>query len=335
MTSALSVSFIRDEAGLAALAPEWWRLWERAPAATQFQSPAWLIAWWRAFSPGQLLTIAVHIGDRLVGLAPFYLERNGPRTRLLPVGISISDYLDVLADAAFEAPVLAAIANAYAACPEPWTEWEMPELRPGATALRLPAPRGCDDSTATSVPCTVLSIGAGPSPKPALRGSMKRHLRLARNRMGRHGVAQILSTADRDPSWWVAQLWRLHEARWASRGEPGLLRDARLRPFHLDAMPELASRKVLRLYALMLGARVVGVYYGFHHGDCAAAYLGGFDPELAHCSPGTLLLGHAINEAAAEGAREVHFLRGGEPYKYAWGPTERWNSRRLLRRPMQ
>jgi CelD/BcsL family acetyltransferase involved in cellulose biosynthesis len=100
-------------------------------------------------------------------------------------------------------------------------------------------------------------------------------------------------------------------------------------------MRELAGRNLLRLYAVVLGAQVVGVYYGFHHGDCALAYLSGFDPAFAYYSPSTFLLGHAIAQAATEGAREMHFLRGGEAYKYRWGVAERWNSRRVLRRQLQ
>jgi len=107
MTVGLTAAMIEDEATLGALAPEWWRLWQRSDRATPFQSPGWLMAWWRAFSPGGLLTAAVRIGGRLAGLAPFYIERQGGRARILPIGISISDYLDVLIDPDMRGPVLA------------------------------------------------------------------------------------------------------------------------------------------------------------------------------------------------------------------------------------
>ena len=34
------------------------------------------------------------------------------------------------------------------------------------------------------------------------------------------------------------------------------------------------------------------------------------------------MLGHAVERAIGEGFREVHFLRGREPYKYAWGAVD-------------
>lgn len=333
MSGGLSVSFVRDEAGLAALAPEWWQLWERAPPATPFQSPGWLIPWWRAFKPGALLTVVVRIGGRLVGLAPFYVEGTGDRARILALGISISDYQDVLVEAGMEEPVLAAIANAYARAPEPWGEWEMTELAPGATALGMPVPADCAESIGGAAVCPVLGgLDAANAPEAALPASMRRKLRMLCHRVSRHGAAHILSAGERDPDWWLDELWRLHEARWRSVGQRGLLEDCRLRTFHRQTMPELAGRKLLRLFALVLGDTVAGVYYGFHHGRTAYAYLGGFNPSFSYYSPGTFLVGHAVRQAAVQGARELHFLRGGEAYKYAWGATDRWNSRRVLRR---
>ena|SRR5438105_11909593 len=57
-------------------------------------------------------------------------------------------------------------------------------------------------------------------------------------------------------------------------------------------------------------------------------YLSGFDPALARFSLGTLLVGHAIEEAVREGAEEFDFLRGQEDYKYRWGAKDRLVYRR-------
>jgi CelD/BcsL family acetyltransferase involved in cellulose biosynthesis len=86
------------------------------------------------------------------------------------------------------------------------------------------------------------------------------------------------------------------------------------------------------MWLLRLGDEIAGAYYGFHQQDRAYAYLGGFDPAFEFESPGTILVGHAIAEARREGAREFHFLRGREAYKYEWGAEDRWNQRRSFRR---
>ena len=45
-----------------------------------------------------------------------------------------------------------------------------------------------------------------------------------------------------------------------------------------------------------------------------------------------ILTAHAIEQAIAEGCREIDFLRGQEPYKYGWGAVDRWNVKRSMRR---
>jgi hypothetical protein len=39
-----------------------------------------------------------------------------------------------------------------------------------------------------------------------------------------------------------------------------------------------------------------------------------------------------MEEAIRDGAREFHFLRGGEGYKYGWGAVDRYNRRRTITR---
>jgi len=111
-----------------------------------------------------------------------------------------------------------------------------------------------------------------------------------------------------------------------------VLADPRVRRFHGDAILGLLQAGLARLYALEIGGSTAGVYYGFVHAGRAFAYLHGFDPTYEYESPGTILVGHAIEEAVREGAREFHFLRGRESYKYRWGARDRWNRRRTFRR---
>jgi len=91
---------LTSDAALHALRPEWEALWRRAAAeTTPFQSPAWLLPWWRAFGTGRPRAAALRgDGGKLLGLLPLYLLEEGSETKLLPVGIGVSDYLDALLD---------------------------------------------------------------------------------------------------------------------------------------------------------------------------------------------------------------------------------------------
>ena len=77
----MRIEHIDSDDGLAALLPGWTALWHRIPGATPFQSPGWLIPWWRHIGEGQLWTLACRSEGRLVGLAPLYIYRQPGTSR--------------------------------------------------------------------------------------------------------------------------------------------------------------------------------------------------------------------------------------------------------------
>src|SRR5206468_3397596 len=115
----------------------------------------------------------------------------------------------------------------------------------------------------------------------------------------------------------------LHARRWRSRWQPGVLFGRRIQQFHRAAARGLLEEGSLRLHALRLDGRTVASLYCFAQAGVGYYYLGGFDPDLARRSVGTLLTAHAMEEAVREGCREFDFLRGREPYKYRWGCRDR------------
>ncbi|MBZ9819393.1 GNAT family N-acetyltransferase [Mesorhizobium sp. CA4] len=323
--SGLRAGIIRDQAAFDDLEPRWWQLWSQSATATPFQSPAWLVPWWRTFSPGDLAMIVVWSAHDLVGLAPLYLEPHVSGRRLLPVGISLSDYLDILCAPDQEAAVSAAIAEA--ALSLEWSQWILPDLPAGAASLRLGLTNVEESRASNHAACPVLSLHGDDvfaSSVPARRRRQLRRAERAAQRRGRVAVGRY----EADPKVFIDQLVRLHSARWAGQG---VLTDG-AQEFHRRALPRLAANGLARCWLVEIGGTVAGAYYGFHHRDRAYAYLGGFDPAYAEESPGAILIGRAIAEAAREGAREFDFLRGRESYKYSWGAVDRWTEQRVWTR---
>jgi CelD/BcsL family acetyltransferase involved in cellulose biosynthesis len=328
MNGHLAAEPIEELSRLKELVPQWLDLWQRIPGATPFQSPAWLLAWYESFRPGPLRCVVVHRSQRLVAVAPFYLEI-GAHRRLLPLGISVSDYLDVLVDPEWEgAAGTLLLTHLLASGCEDTLCCE--ELHPNASALRLWSMSEWCTALQRHSACPVLALD-----KLSLRGQVPktilRRLQLARNRVQRrHGVVAAASAQTAGDL--LQELFRLHTARWASRDQSGVVADHLVRRFHETALPALIGCGLPRLYGLCIGGRMVGAYYGMQYRDRAFAYLTGFDPAFAYEGPGTVLIGHAIEQAVAQGVREFHFLRGREPYKYEWGARDFWNVRLELRR---
>jgi CelD/BcsL family acetyltransferase involved in cellulose biosynthesis len=121
----------------------------------------------------------------------------------------------------------------------------------------------------------------------------------------------------------LERLFALHLARWRLRGEEGAFADPQVQRFHREVAGPLSSLGILRLYTLTIGGRPAAVLYALAERARTLLYLAGFEPDLEHASPGSLIVLHAIEDAIRAGKREVDFLRGSEPYKYEWGARDR------------
>ena len=308
--AAADVRVLATTAELEALRGEWDALWRADPRATAFQSPHWLLPWWKHIGEGTLCTVAVRDDDGvLVGLAPLYVYRDGGGVRhLFPIGIATTDYLEPLARAGWEQEVATAVLARIEDME--WDVLEWPQLRRDCALL-------AQRDGHPGEPNPVLALPATTIPKSTLA-----NLRTCRNRAARVGALSYeLATAREIPEYLEA-LARLHAQRWSKRGLPGVLSDGAVRSAHAEAAPLLQAAGVLRLHGLRLDGELIAVLYALVHRRRCCYYIAGFDPRHAFFSPGSLLLAHAIEAASAEGATVFDFLRGAEAYKYRWGAVD-------------
>lgn len=286
-----------------ALEPEWWDLWARDPSASAFQSPAWLIPWREAFDAGESRVLAVRHDTRLVALLPLFRHEG----RLLPWGAGTTDCLDGLVDPQLDPGELA---RATAELAEPVDLFQLCENSP---LRRIAVPSGWGERCGDAEPCLDMRLPA------VLSRNMAQNLRYYRHRLDRAGIGR----PERAGAEVFEYLVELHGRRWQGRGQTGVLHDPRVLAWHRSAIPALDAAGLLRLYALCRDGRAVAVFYGLHAKGRTSYYLGGFDPDLEDLGLGTVLIGHAIEEAQREGAMAFDFLRGQEAYKSRWGATER------------
>lgn len=314
------VEVLTDAQQLEALRPEWDALWRADPRATPFHAPQWLLPWWRHIGQGDLCAIALRDEEGLlVGLAPLYVFTDAQGVRhLFPLGIATTDYLGPLARRGWERAVATACVDTIHALRNRWDVFECPQLRrdaPLLAALRAQLVPG--------EPNPVLAL----QPAPAIPRSTLSNLRTSRNRAARAGTLHYERAAAGQVPAYLDALARLHERRWSERGLPGVLADEAVRAAHAEAAPLLHAAGMLRLHGLRLDGELVAVLYALfdpvtgHERRCYY-YIAGFEPRHAFFSPGSLLLAHAIDEAAAEGATAFDFLRGAEAYKYRWGAVD-------------
>lgn len=307
-------------------------LWARDPRATPFQSLAWLEPWWAHLGGGERIELeARDAAGRLIGALPAFVWIDGGTRKLVPVGAGHSDYCDALIDPEHAEQALHGLWQAAARVADRWDEILLPDLRTDSPLLGPPPSDWIAEDVACET-CPVLALPDDGDVLGALSKSRRRKIVHDQHRAERLGgvTADLAGPAERDEA--LDALFALHAARWEAAGERGVLADPRVEAFHRAAAPALAEAGLLRLAIVRHDGRIVAVVYGFADRDRWFSYINGVDHRIPGQSFGTLAFAALIEAAAAAGAREFHFLRGEEEYKYRWGAEPTRTVRRVIRR---
>ena len=309
---------------------EWWDLWRRDPRATPFQSPAWQEAWWAHLGGGERFDVEARGADgRLVAAMPTVVWHDAGVRRLVPVAAGHSDYSDALVDPAAGPDGVAGLWDALLATADRWDELLLPDLRADSPLLG-PVPGGWRAVDEPGEVCPVMVLPPAPPLLAGLSKSKRRKVVHDRHRAAAVGAVEEAIVGAEGVDETLDALFALHAARWAAAGEPGVLADPRVQAFHRAAAPALATAGLLRLSVVRLDGRIVAVLLGFVDGRSGYSYINGVDQSVPGQSFGTLAFACVIEDALTGGAGEFHFLRGEEPYKYAWGAEARATVRRRL-----
>ena len=330
---------IRYLCSLAELAP-YADDWNDLAAGIPFRSWTWLSAWWRHYggsdrgaAPRRSLFVGCVFddADRLVGVAPWYLDcsaSHGRVLRILGSGEVCSDYLGVLCQNATEEQVADALAESLTE--QSHSEgrnsqrWDLLELT-GVDAEdevigRLVADlqsRGNTIHRRPGINCWRLELPTSWDEYLAMLSKNRRHQlrRLVRDYLdsGR-AVPRRLEHAEDLPAI-MELLVDLHQRRRHALGQPGCFASPRFSAFYRDVAPALFSRGQVQFYWIELDGKPVAAEYVLRGDGVLYVYQTGLDPDALEHSPGYLMSIAILRWAIAEGYRVVDFLRGDEPYK--------------------
>ena len=320
---------LRSAEELSSFVPAWWRLWKRDPDASPFQSPAWLLPWWRQFGSEELCAVVIERGGEAIAFLPFYVFCDTARQKrqLLPLGVGTTDYLDgVFAPECSLEEIRQAIKILRSEAEH--DEFCVPQLPEHSRLLEvLKQETGIRDQ-GTDGQRAFLSMSDGCSRMPAvtmadLPKKIRRNAMYYRNRAQRSASLELVQADESNWEEIFDALRRLHTLRWQTRGEDGVLVDERVVSWHREAVPELLKAGLLRLMALRLDDEVIAVLYSLIGREGLAErtqyfYITAYSPEHADFRPGTLLIAYAVEHAANEGVKTIDMLRGDEGYKQIW-----------------
>ena len=335
MRDQFSVRENTDIESLKLLRPEWDALWQRCPNATPFQRPEWLLPWVEVFQPPEIWALEVRRDKQLVGLAPLFINHWAPEPVVSTLGAYTSDYLDWLIEPGSPSRIVQSILDYMHADALAADGLELSNVPRGSHLLRSEFLSRWEFEVTPDEACPVLRLPKTTEDlKTIVQNGQFRNLQKARRRAERVGQVQVEVATHHTLDELLEGLMRLHQARWTQVRMPGGLANDAAQEFHYRAARGLLDRGVLRLYGLRLGGVLIGVMYTLAERNVLYCYLQGFDPDYAEFSPGVQMIGAVVEDGVREAKQAVDFLRGREPYKYAWGAQDEPSFRLRAREDM-
>lgn len=307
----VQLEIVDDEAGLREFRPEWGRFLEAYPAPTPFQTPEWLITWWKHFGSGRLRTLIFREDGQAAGVLPCFVHEWNGRRQITLVGTGISDY----ADPVFAPHRINEIIECARAQLMGWSDWDVclwQDLSDHTPLRALGAAQPDTPCSGIVIDQTYEAFLAG-RPKD-LRRNLRRYREKAEQIAPvRFDAADFMNAESMDA------LVALHRARWEKAGESGMIEANRSEAFLREVTEVLGARGSLKVFTVRFGGAIAAILLALHDNSTIFSYLSAFDPQHECFGFGRELLAEALRYAHEDGYRWWNFLRGDEAYKFSWG----------------
>ena len=315
MSSGILIETLRDESAFAGLAGEWDGLVMAMDRPTPFLTHEWLYTWWQHHGDDGALQVHVaRRGNRLVGALPLCVSTHG--------GARIAGYLGgqtaALADILVADPDADAVAAKLLEGAQAEGNHLLDVFGPPAGSRIARAAQLYGAWQIEVVEAPVLSLDRGWEAVYREKTNAKKRSLHRRRRRQLEGIGRLeMCVARRADELEVAleEAFHLHELRWRGRPDHSGFATSRGRSFHRAAMRAMVELDAPRIVTLRLDGRAIAFHYYFALFERMYVHRLAFDPAYARYSPGLVNTLDAIATAAAEGARRVEFLGGGERYK--------------------
>jgi CelD/BcsL family acetyltransferase involved in cellulose biosynthesis len=331
------IEVLGDTLQLPAIKADWQRLVESSPNATLYSTYEWLSTWLRCLGQSkQLAVLVARESGRVAGIGPFIINRREGLREATLMGGRVSDYKDILVDPSVDRQTV------------------ISEMLEKLLSLRHVDFVHC--SSLAEHPFGAVSS----SPTSA---AIHREYRLLHPIVDEHDVAVVLPIEGTLDSFWrklgrgyrenchrqinrirklgsgyayyypasVSEARRYVDVmvqqkvdRWRhTKHEPTLIEQPAVRHFYAEVAEALFAAGWLRVPVLMINGQPAAVDMGAIFGGRYFSCQHSFDEAFATYSVGRLLNLHLVEQAYAQGLREVDFGLGAEPYKFDFKPQSR------------
>ena len=324
------------------LREQWERLAEQDPHATVFHGPRYLARYAEVLgAPGEVRIHTLHREGQLVGVVPEAHERVGTPTgpgevRRFLGGSEVTDYLGPIGRPEDRAEI-AATYLADLAADRDWDEALLGGLAAdsGWSAVLTTAAEQAGltvlEQQVEDV-CPVVDLAGGyDAYLGRLPGKLRQELTRKTRKLARDAGALELVEVPADEVAGELDAF-LDLAAESAPDKAGFFRRSEMHDWFRTLAEEFAPDHVLRLHRLEVGGLLAAATVSLVWRGRWGLYNSAFDPVLAALSPGIVLVGLLLEQAAGEGCDVLDLLRGDEPYKYRFGAQDRPVERFTLQR---
>lgn len=324
----LSIEICASVAGLEALAPAWQGLLDRCGDANPFFTPAWHLAWWRAFGAGKTPHIvALRDGERLAAVMPL-LERR-ERLRGLPVRVLAScdnehaSRTGMVVEPGREAVAAAALARHLAASSARWDVLMLRQLPAHAAWVPRFVSACSAEGLAVFGPtpaagrCVLPLSGTWEAYLATQSGHFRQRLKELRRRVERQGAVSFRRGSGGPDDF--ADFLRLEATSWkdgdaqARLGEAGWAFQR-----EIGSMPGAACCNLF----LELDGRVVGAVHAIGYAGTLYSFQTLFDESARRLYAGRMQFARHIADAFADARFHTLDLNGNSPFCKSWTASE-------------
>jgi CelD/BcsL family acetyltransferase involved in cellulose biosynthesis len=314
-----------DSSEFDSLQGEWNELLRHSACDTVFLRWEWIHTWWGIFAKDRkLFILTARQEDRLIGIAPFYIDSGGllrPRTLKLCSEELSPDYMDVIIEKGQEADVARELANYVIEHADEWDVMALDNLRADSILLTDPSLfRDYHPNAQISQRCPYIKIQSTfedyyKTRSELITYSLEKKLKvLTEEKKATH------KTINEEPGFskGLDDLFLLHEMRAASQQKESNFLSPEVQRFHHELGRTFLKERILNLQLLYHGEVPLAAFYAFQYKNKVHIYQTGFDPQWRKWSAGNVLLYLGVQKAFTEGFAEFDFLKGMENYKTLW-----------------
>jgi CelD/BcsL family acetyltransferase involved in cellulose biosynthesis len=318
----LAFQVLTDVSEIARLSDEWDALLARSVCNRAFSSAQWFVASCSANSSFQPYAIIARKGAGLAGILPLVLIEEG---RVATFPSYLTDYSDAIV-ARDDLAVVAGLLNRARIEPNGYRRLTLRHIRRDSNCTRAIQMQENGSQAGNAfremVGCHYLRLPATYEDFLRTKDSrFRKRLKRLQTLAGDSDLVVSTLAPDNFPADRLVDVFlSLHLARQTARS---CFESAAAQTFAREVIPDLFKKRIVRACALTAGEQVVAIDLYTTGYRSLGAWNGGFLDDVAHCSPGKLLINAGIKLACALGLDEYDFMRGTEDYKNSWARDTR------------